>query len=116
MLIDFAKFSSVKIGGVFDVMVLNSDNAKDFDGFVIGGANNLLISPKPPKMGILGDEFNQIAIKNGYANENSITMNETQLNAMQKLFDLGFKHGFYSEQICVSDMLIPTEYSEIRNS
>lgn len=65
MLIDFAKFSSVKIGGVFDVMVLDRDNAKDFDGFVIGGANNLLISPKPPKMGILSDEFNQIAIKNG---------------------------------------------------
>ncbi|MBQ3674287.1 MAG: S-ribosylhomocysteine lyase, partial [Campylobacter sp.] len=50
-----------------------------------------------------------------YANENSITMNETQLKAVQKLFDLGFSHGFYSEQICARDMLIPSEYKEIRN-
>ena len=48
MKIDFSKYSSVRIGGIFDVEVL--DEMREFDGVIIGGANNLLISPNPPKM------------------------------------------------------------------
>lgn len=58
--IDFSKFSSVKIGGVFDVQILHANS--DFNGIVIGGANNILISPNPPKLGILSDEFNFIRL------------------------------------------------------
>lgn len=62
MLVDFSKFSSVKIGGIFDVEIL--DEKQNFDGKIIGGANNILISPNPPKMGILSDKFNYIFIEN----------------------------------------------------
>lgn len=51
-----------------------------------------------------------------YANAESISMNETQLKATNKLFELGFKAGFYSKLIDVNDYLIPTEYENLRNS
>ncbi|MBS4275844.1 UDP-N-acetylmuramate dehydrogenase [Campylobacter vulpis] len=60
MIIDFKKYSSVRIGQAFEVEVL--DSVGEFDGFIIGGANNLLVSDKPKKMGILGEEFNFIKI------------------------------------------------------
>ena len=57
-LIDFSKFSSVRVGGVHEVAVLESieDALKpEFNGRVmIGGANNLLVSPNPPAMMMLG--------------------------------------------------------------
>lgn len=64
MRIDFAKYSSVKIGGVLDVEQITPNQS--FDGIVIGGANNLLISPDfSGKLGILSDEFNYIKCENG---------------------------------------------------
>ena len=56
--IDFSKYSSVRIGGSFDAEILGENS--EFDGFVVGGANNLLISPNPPKIGILSDKFDFI--------------------------------------------------------
>jgi succinyl-CoA ligase, alpha subunit len=53
---------------------------------------------------------------NLYANNNSISMSEIQLNAVNKLFELGFKHKFYSESIDAREYLIPTEYNKIRYS
>ncbi|MBQ7675700.1 MAG: UDP-N-acetylmuramate dehydrogenase [Campylobacter sp.] len=58
--IDFSKYSSVKIGGMEKVEVL--DENSEFNGFVVGGANNLLISPNPPQLGILSDKFDFIAL------------------------------------------------------
>ncbi|MDA3045804.1 UDP-N-acetylmuramate dehydrogenase [Campylobacter sp. VBCF_06 NA8] len=58
--IDFSKYSSVKIGGVEKVEVL--DENSEFNGFVVGGANNLLISPNPPQLGILSDKFDFISL------------------------------------------------------
>ncbi|MCR2054533.1 UDP-N-acetylmuramate dehydrogenase [Campylobacter helveticus] len=60
MIIDFKKYSSVRIGSVFEVELL--DSVAEFDGFLIGGANNLLISDTPKKMGILSDKFDFIKI------------------------------------------------------
>ena len=58
--IDFSKYSSVRIGGVIKAEILNENS--EFDGFVVGGANNLLISPNPPKIGILDDKFDFISL------------------------------------------------------
>lgn len=58
MKIDFSKYSSVKIGGIFDICIID-ENVK-FDGKIIGKANNILISPHPPKLGILSDKFSFI--------------------------------------------------------
>ena len=57
--IDFSKFSSIKIGGVFKVEVLSED-FDEFNGVIIGGANNILISQNPPRLGILSSEFDYI--------------------------------------------------------
>jgi 1,4-dihydroxy-6-naphthoate synthase len=51
-----------------------------------------------------------------YANDDSITLNETQYKAINKLFEIGYKYGFYDSLIKVEDFMIPTEYKELRYS
>lgn len=51
-----------------------------------------------------------------YANDTSITMNELQLKAINKLFEIGYKHGFYDKCIDATNYLIPTEYENLRNN
>ena len=53
---------------------------------------------------------------NLYANESSISMSEIQLNAVDKLFELGYKHKFYDKLIKARDFLIPVEYEDLRFS
>lgn len=58
--IDFKKYSSIKIGPVCEVLVINEiGDYKDYQ--IIGRANNLLISPNTSKkFAILGEEFDYI--------------------------------------------------------
>lgn len=58
MKIDFKKYSSVKIGTEFEVQVLDSEC--EFNGFIIGRANNLLISSAAKNLAILGQNFDYI--------------------------------------------------------
>lgn len=51
-----------------------------------------------------------------YANENSIELSPLQIKAIDKLFYLGFKHGFFARLITCEDNLIPREYMIYRNS
>lgn len=51
-----------------------------------------------------------------YANDESITLSEIQYKAIDKLFELGYTHGFYDAKVEVKDFLIPSEYEELRNS
>ena len=51
-----------------------------------------------------------------YANDNSVKLSEIQYQALDKLYELGFKHGFYNELIKSQEYLIPNEYKELRNS
>ena len=51
-----------------------------------------------------------------YANADSVELNEIQLNAINKLFEIGYKNGFYDALIKAEDFLIPSEYEELRNS
>ena len=66
-LVDFSKFTSVRIGGVheiFEVTSLEDLSSSHFLGSVmIGGGNNLLISPNPPKMAMLGKSFDYINLE-----------------------------------------------------
>ncbi len=52
---------------------------------------------------------------NLYANENSIQLSEIQYDALDKLYELGFEHGYFKELIKSRDYLIPTEYNDYRN-
>ncbi len=49
-----------------------------------------------------------------YANEESICMSEEQLDGIDRLFELGYEHGFYPSLIKVRDYLVPVEYKDYR--
>jgi 1,4-dihydroxy-6-naphthoate synthase len=51
-----------------------------------------------------------------YANDDSVTLSEIQYRAINKLFEIGYKHGFYDALVRAEDFMIPTEYKELRNS
>ena len=51
-----------------------------------------------------------------YANDKSISLSEIQYKAINKLFELGYKHGFYDTLIKAEDFMVPTEYADLRNS
>ena len=53
---------------------------------------------------------------NLYANDSSVSMNETQLRAVNRLFALGYERGFYPLPIDAKNYLVPTEYNDIRFS
>lgn len=60
MIIDFKRYSSVRIGPICELELLEEE--REFNGFIIGGANNLLISNKPKRLGILGKKFDFITV------------------------------------------------------
>ncbi|EQB39129.1 hypothetical protein M947_08180 [Sulfurimonas hongkongensis] len=62
--IDFAKFSSIKIGGVHEVFIL--EDASDFsdDFFLIGSCNNVIVGTQPPKLMKLSKKYDYIKIEN----------------------------------------------------
>lgn len=51
-----------------------------------------------------------------YANDTSIEMSDLQYNAINKLFEIGYDHGFYDQCIDAKDYLIPSEYEDLRNN
>ncbi|KIM11157.1 MAG: succinate--CoA ligase [Sulfuricurvum sp. PC08-66] len=51
-----------------------------------------------------------------YANDTSIRMDETQYEAIDKLFALGAQHGFFDKAIRARDFIIPHEYTDLRYS
>jgi len=58
-IIDFKKYTSIHIGPTLEVEIINKIGSyKEYK--VIGRGNNLLISPNPPKLAILGEEFDYI--------------------------------------------------------
>jgi len=63
----------------------------------------------------IGDEQLQCYL-DLYANEESISMNERQIEAIDKLFEIGFIHGEYPCPIKAKEHFIPKEYKELRFS
>ena len=51
-----------------------------------------------------------------YANDDSISLSEIQYRAIDKLFEIGYKNGFYDAPIKAEDFMIPIEYNSLRNS
>ncbi len=57
--IDFSKYSSLHIGPISEVLVINEiGEYKDYQ--ILGRANNVLISPTHPKFAVLGEAFDYI--------------------------------------------------------
>lgn len=51
-----------------------------------------------------------------YANAESIELSDIQYEAIDKLFEIGYKNGFYDTLMRAKDFLIPSKYEEVRNS
>ncbi len=58
--IDFSHYSSIKVGVPTEVLIIEKGDSIPNDRYLIGGANNLLISPTPPPLMRLGKEFSYI--------------------------------------------------------
>jgi len=50
-----------------------------------------------------------------YANDDSVSLNDTQKKALNKLFKIGYDAGFFEEAIECEDYFIPREYKELRS-
>ena len=64
--IDFSKYSSIKVGQPTEVLMIEKDDTLPTDKYLIGGANNLLISPTPPPLMMLSKDFAFIKEEEGY--------------------------------------------------
>jgi len=65
-LIDFSKYSSIKIGPKVEVLVIERGDKIPNNKFLVGGANNLLVSPMPPPLMMLGKSYDYIEIKDNF--------------------------------------------------
>ena len=55
--IDFSKYSSIKVGQPTQVLMIEQGDKLPIDRYLIGGANNLLVSPTPPPLMMLSKDF-----------------------------------------------------------
>ncbi len=62
--INFKKYSSIGIGPSLHVEVLDELVEIDKSSFILGGGNNILVSPNPPNVVMLGENYNFIYEKN----------------------------------------------------
>lgn len=60
--VDFSKFSSIRIGPIVDVVLIENDVVPS-GHVIVGSANNLLVSPTPPPLMILSKQYDFIRIE-----------------------------------------------------
>jgi UDP-N-acetylmuramate dehydrogenase len=60
--IDFSKFSSIRIGPSVDVILIENDVVPP-NCFIVGSANNILVSPAPPPLMILSKQYDFIRLE-----------------------------------------------------
>jgi len=61
--IDFSKYSSIKVGQPTEVLMIEKDDEIPTDRYLVGGANNLLVSATPPPLMMLSKDFATIEEK-----------------------------------------------------
>ncbi len=49
-----------------------------------------------------------------YANDDSIALSDIQFEAIDKLYEIGFEHGFYDTLIKAKEFIVPLEYTPIK--
>lgn len=61
--VDFSKFSSIRIGPIVEVALIEDDVVPE--GYtIVGSANNVLIAPNPPPLMMLSKQYDTIKIQN----------------------------------------------------
>lgn len=93
MLIDFSKYSSVKIGAKHEVSVLNE--VCDFRGIIVGNACNLLVGKEAKNLGVLGDNFDYICLDDGVLKVGART-------SAKKLYNFAKEHNLAGFELCAS--------------
>ena len=64
--IDFSRYSSIKVGQPTEVLMLEKGDTPPKERYLIGGANNLLLSPTPPALMMLSKAFSFIEERGAY--------------------------------------------------
>jgi UDP-N-acetylmuramate dehydrogenase len=80
--INLQTYTSIRIGPTLDVEII--DEPLRVDAFLLGGGNNLLVSSNPPKMAMLGKEFNFIHVKNNLLHIGAATVSGKILSFAKK--------------------------------
>ena len=86
--IDFSKYSSIKIGQPTEVLIIKKGDLIPLNRTIIGGANNLLVSPTPPPLMMLGKYFAYIQETDGLL-EIGAAMPSGRIVSYAKKHDLG---------------------------
>ncbi len=91
--IDFSKYSSIKVGQPTQVLMLEEDDPIPTDRYLIGGANNLLVSPTPPPLMMLSKDFATITQK-----ENILTIGAAMPTG--RIVSYAKKHNIAGFEFC----------------
>jgi UDP-N-acetylmuramate dehydrogenase len=89
--INFSTFSSIKIGPSVDVLVLDSRVPLPLGYRLIGGANNLLVSPTPPPLAMLDKSFDFIRLEENVLHVGGATPSGKLLSFAKKHDLAGFE-------------------------
>ena len=63
--IDFSKFSSIKVGPVADVILVNDCSEIPADAAIIGSCSNILVGDNPPPLYMLSKAYDYIKLEKG---------------------------------------------------
>lgn len=81
----------------------------------VANKNRHVLAPMLLEKGLIRVDANTLdTYLDLYANDNSVQLSEVQYEALDKLYELGYKHGFYESLIKSQEFLIPNEYEELR--
>jgi UDP-N-acetylmuramate dehydrogenase len=89
--VNFSTFSSIKIGPTVEVELIDTITTLPKDAYIIGGANNLLVSPTPPKLYMLDKCFDFIKIENNLLHVGGSTSSGKILSFAKKHDLAGFE-------------------------
>ena len=91
--IDFSKYSSIKVGQPTQVLMIEEGDEIPADRYLIGGANNLLVSPTPPPLMMLSKDFATITKK-----ENMLTIGAAMPTG--RIVSYAKKHNIAGFEFC----------------
>ena len=63
--IDFSRFSSIKVGPIADVNIVNDCSEMPENAAIIGGCSNIIIGDSPPPLYMLSKNYDYIKLENG---------------------------------------------------
>lgn len=91
--IDFSKYSSIKVGQPTQVLMIEKDDSIPSDRYLIGGANNLLVSPTPPPLMMLSKDYATIT-----QDENMLTIGAAMPTG--RIVSYAKKHNIAGFEFC----------------